>query len=511
MNSGMLSKGKGGSHWNRKRIEGGYIAGKQRLKEALASDEGKSFGMREEHRMTLDLLFQVSGQIQAWRLDINWLNVTLKKTSFYVYPTKDVLNFLLGNISKFAYGFEHSLLTAPSSGISGETSKMAIMFLHFMRASYESFPIQLDFGMWLDIGREEEGERPRSQGVGLKETVAQLGYGFIKSGKVDWNAWAFASNVTEAILFRQNALAKVVGTSRQRIKEVTGIHTRYRTVFTWLADLLRQKRDEAVPAKKWSLRELFDAASAVWRWISQILIWEFQKEVLDAAKASLLPNRTPDEWIPNQIKFSRDGIKSIWHREKIVFVDNPERSPMDRARHLWCWEDGRARVKWDRKKYRVLYREIVLFWNQHLEVLGWKWSHTEFLKFFTSTCWIWPNNTTQKWFTLKQGERVWFSLSERTKNWKHPNSWISGHQDDTKSGLPSDLTIKFLTMEPDALMAHIRVRAGFSACFGWDTYQQYGWNWGWDIGREDVAKGEQVQRKQKTQEREEEEVIFLRE
>ena len=262
--------------------------------------------------MSLDLLFQVSAQIEARGLDTDWLNVRQKMTSFFIFPTKGVLNFLFGNISKFAYGFEHSLQSAPISGISREKSKMAMMFLYFLHASYKSFPIQLDFGMWLDIGREEEGERLRRQGVRLKETVSQLGYGFIKSGKVDWNAWAFASNVTQAILFQKNALATIVASaSHQRIHEVTGIHTRYRMVFTWLADLLRQKRDEAVPGKKGSTRQLFDATSAVWRCICQILIWKFQKEVLDTAKASLLPDRIPIEWIPNQIKFSRKEISSI--------------------------------------------------------------------------------------------------------------------------------------------------------------------------------------------------------
>ena len=177
--------GRGGIQWNRKKIEGGYLASKQRVKEALTCAKGKSFGIREEHRMTLDLLFQVSAQIEARGLDTNWLNVRQKKTSFFVFPTKDVLCFLFRHVSNFAYGFEHSLQSAPSSGISGETSKMAMMFLHFLRSSYASFPIQLDFGMWLDIGREEEGERLRHQGVGLTETVSQLGYGFIKSGKVD--------------------------------------------------------------------------------------------------------------------------------------------------------------------------------------------------------------------------------------------------------------------------------------------------------------------------------------
>ena len=66
-------------------------------------------------------------------------------------------------------------------------------------------------------------------------------------------------------------------------------------------------------------------------------------------------------------------------------------------------------------------------------------------------------------------------------------------------------------MEPDALIEHIQVRAGFSACFGWDTYRQYGWNWGWDIDHEDAVEGERVQRKEKSKEMEEEEVIFLRE
>ena len=105
--------------------------------------------------------------------------------SFFVFLTKDILHFLFGNVSKFAYGFEYSLQSIPSSGISGEISKMAMMFLYFLHPFYKSFPIQLDFGMWLDIGREEEEEHLYCQRVGLKEMVSHLGYGFIKSEKVD--------------------------------------------------------------------------------------------------------------------------------------------------------------------------------------------------------------------------------------------------------------------------------------------------------------------------------------
>src|SRR5258705_825885 len=400
---------------------------------------------------------------------------------------------------------------------------MAMMFLHFLHASYGGSHIQIDFGIWLDIGREVEGEREgegvhlRRQGVGLKETLERLGYGFIKCGKVDWKAWAFVPNMTKAILFQHNALAKSCRAYNPRIKDITGIHHRYRMVFTWLGNLLRQKRDQAVPEKIWRRRELFDATSAVWKWISQIIIWEFQKEVLDAVKASLTPDRIPEEWIPNNIKFSHDGMKSFWHVQNMVFVDNPERSPLERSRHLWCWADRRAWVKWDKKKYRVLYRDIVLFWNQQMEIHGWKWSHPEFLKFFASICWIWPNNTTEKWFILKQGERVWFSLSNRTQNWEHPENWISGHKDDTKAGLPYELNIKFLTMEPDALIAHIQVRAGFPACFGYQLYNRYGWKWGWSNDRDKMTKPidndhlEQHHRNSRGRESEKDDVIFLRE
>src|SRR5258706_6881803 len=106
--------------------------------------EGKSFGIREEHRMTMGLLFQISAQISTRSLDTEWHKVECKKTSFFAYPTKDVLNFLWGNISKFAFAFKYSLVKEPNHTISVEATKMAMMFLYFLYIYYRGFYIQID-------------------------------------------------------------------------------------------------------------------------------------------------------------------------------------------------------------------------------------------------------------------------------------------------------------------------------------------------------------------------------
>jgi len=61
----------------------------------------------------------------------------------------------------------------------------------------------------------------------------------------------------------------------------------------------------------WTFRRKFDAVSAVWLWVAEILVWEFQKEVLsvlekDGIEMSALQDDS-DEWIPNSVYFNITG------------------------------------------------------------------------------------------------------------------------------------------------------------------------------------------------------------
>jgi len=55
---------------------------------------------------------------------------------FYTASTSSIIDYLHGNIVKFAFGFEYSIIRDGGRVISPESSQMALMFLACLRVSY---------------------------------------------------------------------------------------------------------------------------------------------------------------------------------------------------------------------------------------------------------------------------------------------------------------------------------------------------------------------------------------
>jgi len=115
-------------------------------------------------------------------------------------------------------------------------------------------------------------------------------------------------------------------------------------------------------------------------------------------KADVIPE---DGWTPTNVYFSVDRLDPIMKKnihlvQAISNGRDKQKTPLERLQHLWKFDHGMRRQSWDKKSYRLMYRKIVLLWNMHMELYGWKWCHIEFYKFFIRRYLVWPNATTGK-------------------------------------------------------------------------------------------------------------------
>ncbi|KAF8446883.1 hypothetical protein BDZ91DRAFT_853647 [Kalaharituber pfeilii] len=182
-----------GCKWSAQKARQTYGSSKLRVAEGLTSALSKSFGVREEHRMTIDLLLQIGKHMEARGLINQPLACPTFQTSphryppFLAIPTHIAIEYLRANVNKFAFGFEYSLVKDGGKTISPAAGQMALMFLQFLRASYQGFPVRRTPGMWIDIS-QPNNEPPR-HGMGLQYTLAHRGYGFLQQHKIAWDTW----------------------------------------------------------------------------------------------------------------------------------------------------------------------------------------------------------------------------------------------------------------------------------------------------------------------------------
>jgi hypothetical protein len=138
----------GGQRKDARILERAYCASKCRTRLALLDSRKKSFGIREEHRISW-LLFQ--GLINRLRLEErDDLEIILTECPSYIWPMKTevYLNYLWRTTDKFAAGFEIVLARSRRELVTWEQTKMMAMFLRCLRFVFGGHQLRRESALW---------------------------------------------------------------------------------------------------------------------------------------------------------------------------------------------------------------------------------------------------------------------------------------------------------------------------------------------------------------------------
>ena len=159
------------------KVRESYRKSKARLSSALKEGQKKSYGVREEHRISLLLFRQIRDSLTAAGTWEQPPRLMLAQYSFWELPSDSYTTFLQYNANKFLYATERALASAPDGSLSYERAKVITMLLESAKYCYDTSPLAREAGLWRDRYQVHSAGR-HIQGIGLKRTIEESGYGW---------------------------------------------------------------------------------------------------------------------------------------------------------------------------------------------------------------------------------------------------------------------------------------------------------------------------------------------
>jgi hypothetical protein len=169
----------GGHRRDARIIELAYLASKRRTRDALTDSRKKSFGIREEHRITWELF----KGLQSWLRDEDTADseVELADCPSHAWPVKTsvYIDFLWRSADKFATGFEVVRARCRNDFVTWEQTKMMAMFLRCLPFVFGGHLLSRESALWWSRRERNVGEPPRLRiwhGLGFCNTLPQYKY-----------------------------------------------------------------------------------------------------------------------------------------------------------------------------------------------------------------------------------------------------------------------------------------------------------------------------------------------
>jgi hypothetical protein len=452
-------------------VERAYLASKKRATAASRGSRQKSFGVREEHRVSWTLFRALRTRLDDGDEEADL--PTLEDCPSYLWPvtTSSYLTFLERNMDKFTTGFEYVLAKVSKGVVTWEDTKMMTMFLRCLRFSFNAHDFARESALWwsrraFDPRSRREGGRGRIEvphvwyGLGLCNTVARYGYGWLEP-RFDWNRLTFSPDVAENVLFGNRVL-------QQRYLQSGGHARQFRDIFLQAELALGWFRDH---------RQVAAVEDQLLQYMVELCLRQFRIDVLTSVADEISPDER-DEALEGDEPFTHRYFGRIMSGGVHLVSGNKSRfkAPAALARYLFDTDDGKDhhRLHWDEKPYRQLLRHV----RRTLESLPTVVLPTVVLPTvvlpprdhfgtlldhrFIQRHWIWPycwaGGLTQ---TTKEGRRrrMWYSV--RTPRSRRGRVRV----DDTPLDQWEWARGDFQRGEP----------APFPKCAGWSTERWRGW------------------------------------
>jgi hypothetical protein len=204
----------------------GYLNSKIRAHCNTQDAMQKSYGTREEHRISLKLFDAIRGgllQELARARPGDERNFDF----YYAIPSWALFGFLQTQINKYCLGFEYTLARTVNREVRWGETQLMILFLRALRLSYGGHQLGREPVIYRDTWTQKaKGNRleQRKQGLGLKATIEESGIGWFLP-KVDWVMWAVKPEPAKSILLENTYIQMQYRRRWQAVQGAANIFT----------------------------------------------------------------------------------------------------------------------------------------------------------------------------------------------------------------------------------------------------------------------------------------------
>ncbi|KAL9571866.1 hypothetical protein ACKAV7_003855 [Fusarium commune] len=186
-----------------------YLASKRRCHYGLTDSKQRSFGVREEYRISWTLFQSVLAVLRSLTPEARSTQLPGPLSYLWAVRTPVFVDYVWHNINKFTTGFE--LIRAQRSGglTTWEQTKMMDMFLRCLRVAVGGHDYSREGALWWS---RRELPQPAGlplvyYGLGFSHTLEKYGYCWIEP-RIDWTLLRFLPDITDSVLFGNGTLHK---------------------------------------------------------------------------------------------------------------------------------------------------------------------------------------------------------------------------------------------------------------------------------------------------------------
>ncbi|KAH7378898.1 hypothetical protein BKA64DRAFT_728089 [Cadophora sp. MPI-SDFR-AT-0126] len=137
----------------------------------------KSFGVREEHRVSVDLFHAINRRFGILNLRQQKFASAVDEVSYFTHPTTTALSSYRWNINKFCVGFEMVYSLSGRQWVTWQHTRIMPMFLRCLRFCYGHGQLQESAGCWREVRYTTSSDAPdglrRTEGIGFEVTMSQ--------------------------------------------------------------------------------------------------------------------------------------------------------------------------------------------------------------------------------------------------------------------------------------------------------------------------------------------------
>ncbi|VUC37187.1 unnamed protein product, partial [Clonostachys rosea] len=368
-----------------------YLASKCRCHYGLADSKQRSFGVREEYRISWELFQSVLTVLRSLTPEARSTQLPGRPSCLWAVRTPIFVNYVWHNINKFTTGFE--LIRAQRSGglTTWEQTKMMDMFFRCLRVAVGGHDYSREGALWWSR-RElpQPAGLPRVYyGLGFSQTLEKYGHCWIEP-RIDWTVLKFLPDITGSVLFGN-------GTLHQRFMKYSG-HARH--FFGLSLEWLRQYPGENVITDK------------IMSWLYHICLQQMRADVLHSIQGDVRP-QVCKTILDDHVQFCRNGLSATLFNGMTAVWGNRVRvkSPQEVAQALFGFNDGWPRDHWENKPFRKLHQWIctalqhIPTENRLLQAFNYRLQRYLFAYY-----WVLPYPTPGGLAPrTKDGKRRWFS------------------------------------------------------------------------------------------------------
>lgn len=386
-------------------VELAYRASKRRARASILDSKRRSFGIREEHRVTWGLLQRIKALLEVE--DRDRLEIVLTDCPPYAWPirTNVYLDFLWRSADKFATGFEIVHAQSRATSVSWEQTKMMFAFLRCLRFVMGGHRLEPETAMWASQRRSGEGQQQRRwYGLGFCNTLPRYRYCWLEP-RVDWERLCFQPSVTNGMLFGNSVLR---GQTMRRGREVTAFFDMALALERGIEWIERNRHNQAVREE-------------VLTWLVHICLKQFRLDVLHAVKAEIREDRR-DEALKGERAFCHDYFADIMTDGCYLMSGNrcDFKAPSTLVSYLLDHDDQRLRQHWDHKPFRKLYQRARAKLNREDRELEREFTQ-RYRRWLSRYHWVLPYPCSNALLQTSKagGRRMWYSISydEEGRRW----------------------------------------------------------------------------------------------